>query len=137
MFLYVDPNIIVADNNGNGIDKLSKQVYLYYNLGDCYGYYLLASAFADILGDPIVSPWDILPVVPIIRGAGGIITDWHGNDPVKGNSIIASSPDLHPKLLELLNGFADNEDPGDGEKGKLKTGFVQPVRMHGEQNQRG
>ena len=97
MFLYVDPNIIVADNNGNGIDKLSKQVYLYYNLGDCYGYYLLASAFADILGDPIVSPWDILPVVPIIRGAGGIITDWHGNDPAKGDSFIASAAGLHPK----------------------------------------
>ena len=45
---------------------------------------LLATGYADIMIDPIMSPWDLLPLIPIINGAGGIITDYHGNDPTKG-----------------------------------------------------
>lgn len=83
--------------------ELIKQVKLYRNWGDCYGYYLLATGYADIMIDPIMSPWDSLPLIPIIRGAGGLITDYQGNDPVKGNSIIAASPSLHPKVISVLN----------------------------------
>ena len=54
--------------------------------------------------DPIMNRWDLLALIPIIRGAGGIITDWHGNDPVAGKSIIAANPALHPKVLQILNG---------------------------------
>lgn len=94
--------------DGKKFEKLSQSVYIYRNLGDCYGYYLLASGFADIMLDPIVAPWDVLPIIPIIRGSGGIITDWHGQDPVKGNSIIASGSELHPNLLKMLNGKYQN-----------------------------
>jgi myo-inositol-1(or 4)-monophosphatase len=54
--------------------------------------------------DPIMSFWDIAAIVPIIKGAGGIITDYHGNDPIKGNSIIASSPGIHKLVVKELNG---------------------------------
>jgi myo-inositol-1(or 4)-monophosphatase len=104
VLLTTEHNTVHEQKNGEKFDKLSKEVYLYRNLGDCYGYYLLASGFADIMLDPIVAPWDILPVIPIIRGSGGVITDWHGQDPVKGNSVIASASDLHPGLLKILNG---------------------------------
>jgi myo-inositol-1(or 4)-monophosphatase len=53
--------------------------------------------------DPIVEKWDLLSLIPIIRGAGGTITDWHGGDPVAGNSIVAAHPDLHGKILEVLH----------------------------------
>lgn len=71
--------------------------------GDCYGYLLLASGQIDVMIDPIVSPWDILPIIPIIKGAGGTITTWEGNDPVKGESSVAASTALHPEIIELLN----------------------------------
>ncbi|MEJ2104676.1 MAG: inositol monophosphatase family protein [Ignavibacteriaceae bacterium] len=73
-------------------NSLIKKVKLYRNWGDCYGYYLLATGFADIMIDPIMSPWDLLALIPIINGAGGTITDYNGNDPIKGNSIVATSP---------------------------------------------
>jgi fructose-1,6-bisphosphatase/inositol monophosphatase family enzyme len=78
-------------------------VNFYRGWGDCYGYYILATGFADIMIDPIMSFWDIAAIVPIIKGAGGIITDYHGNDPLKGNSIIAASPQVHPKIIKELN----------------------------------
>lgn len=71
--------------------------------GDCYGYYLLATGFADIMIDPIMSLWDIAAIVPIIKGAGGTITDYKGNDSLKGNSIVASAPKIHNQILRILN----------------------------------
>jgi myo-inositol-1(or 4)-monophosphatase len=50
-----------------------------------------------------MSPWDLLPLIPIIKGAGGIISDYQGNDPVKGKSAVASSPQIHSKVISLLN----------------------------------
>jgi myo-inositol-1(or 4)-monophosphatase len=84
-------------------DSLLRRVKIYRGWGDCYGYYLLSTGFADIMIDPIMSFWDIAALVPIVNGAGGIITDYHGNDPLKGNSIIAATPKLHAEVLRELN----------------------------------
>jgi histidinol phosphatase-like enzyme (inositol monophosphatase family) len=84
-------------------NRLIKKVKLYRNWGDCYGYYLLATGYADIMIDPIMSPWDLLPLIPIIKGAGGVITDYQGNDPIIGKSAIASSPQIHSEVISLLN----------------------------------
>ncbi len=84
-------------------DALTKKVKLYRNWGDCYGYYLLATGYADIMIDPIMNIWDSMAVIPIVRGAGGIITDYHGGDAVKGASIIASVPLIHREVIRELN----------------------------------
>lgn len=89
--------------NKNGFEKLINTVKLYRNWGDCYGYYLLATGFADIMIDPIMSVWDSMALIPIIRGAGGVITDYYGNDPVKGNSIVAANQSLHSMVIKFLN----------------------------------
>ncbi len=83
--------------------RLMKQTKLFRTWGDCYGYYLLATGYADIMVDPIMSAWDLLALIPVIRGAGGIITDYHGNDPLLGNSIVASPKNLHLEVLKILN----------------------------------
>jgi len=87
----------------NKFDLLLRKVKLFRNWGDCYGYYLVATGYADIMIDPIMSPWDTMALIPIIKGSGGIITDYSGNDPVKGDSIIATSKNLHPEIIKLLN----------------------------------
>jgi myo-inositol-1(or 4)-monophosphatase len=89
--------------NQKSFDQLASSVKLYRNWGDCYGYYLLASGFADIMIDPIMSVWDSMSLIPIIKGAGGLITDYEGNDAIVGNSIVASNPTLHPVVIEILN----------------------------------
>jgi histidinol phosphatase-like enzyme (inositol monophosphatase family) len=101
--LTTDPLEPARLHNAAGWDSLTNQVRLYRTWGDCYGYLLLAAGKADIMVDPIVEKWDLLSLIPIIRGAGGQITDWDGEDPVSGNSIIAAHPDLHREILEYLH----------------------------------
>ncbi len=84
-------------------ENLMRKVKLYRQWGDCYGYYLVASGFAQIMIDPIMSVWDTMALIPIIRGSGGIITDYYGGDPAKGESIIASTPNIHRSVIEILN----------------------------------
>ncbi len=55
------------------------------------------------MADPIMNAWDLLALIPIIQGAGGVITDWQGNDPVHGTSIIASGGSIHEQVIRLLN----------------------------------
>jgi histidinol phosphatase-like enzyme (inositol monophosphatase family) len=83
--------------------NLVEQVQLFRTWGDCFGYSLLAAGFADIMIDPVMSAWDIMALIPIIKGAGGEITDYQGKDPLKGSSIVAASPVLHQQIIKILN----------------------------------
>ena len=103
VLLTTDHLNIEKYQNAEKFYKLIKKVKLYRNWGDCYGYYLLATGFAEIMIDPIMSKWDLLPLIPIIKGSGGVITDYNGNDPVKGNSIIAASKKIHSEVIKILN----------------------------------
>lgn len=84
-------------------DKLIHSVKMYRNWGDCYGYYLLATGYADIMIDAIVNLWDICAIIPIIHGAGGVITDYHGGDPLNGSGAIATVPGIHAEVIKTLN----------------------------------
>ncbi len=103
VLLTTDHIIIEEHQNLDKFEKLIRKVKLYRNWGDCYGYYLLATGFADVMIDPIMSFWDTMALIPIIKGAGGIITDYQGKDPVMGNSIIAASPGIHLQVVKILN----------------------------------
>ena len=84
-------------------NELIKKVKLYRNWGDCYGYYLLATGYADIMIDPIMNIWDSMALIPVVKGAGGTITDYKGKEAVNGNSIIASVPLIHNEVIKNLN----------------------------------
>ncbi|GJL81056.1 MAG: histidinol phosphate phosphatase [marine bacterium B5-7] len=45
---------------------------------DCYGYGLLASGYCDAVMESDLKPYDIMALVPVIEGAGAVISDWHG-----------------------------------------------------------
>lgn len=85
------------------LDNLISKVKMVRGWGDCYGYYLLATGYADIMIDPIMSVWDTMALIPVIKGAGGIISDYKGGDPAKGTSIVAASPGIHTKVIEVIN----------------------------------
>jgi myo-inositol-1(or 4)-monophosphatase len=89
--------------NGEAFSDLSKRVQRYNNWGDCHGYYLVACGGADIMADPILNPWDLMALIPIIEGAGGRITDWQGRDPINGNGAIATCGDIHDAVIRALN----------------------------------
>ncbi|MBI2419433.1 MAG: histidinol-phosphatase [Ignavibacteriales bacterium] len=107
VFLNTDHLNVYTYQNGAGFEQLIRKVKLFRGWGDCYGYYLLATGFADIMMDPIMNPWDTLALVPIIRGAGGIITDYQGGNPVTGSSVIAAAPGIHAEVVRILNGLPE------------------------------
>jgi myo-inositol-1(or 4)-monophosphatase len=86
-----------------GFENLLKQTNLFRTWGDCYGYLLVATGGADIMLDPFMNPWDVLPLIPIIQGANGVITTWSGADASQGNSCVVANKSLHPKVLAILN----------------------------------
>ena len=101
--LTTDHLNIIKYQNISGFDNLISKVKLYRNWGDCYGYYLLATGYADIMIDPVMSIWDSMALIPIINGAGGMITDYQGNYAVNGSSIVASNPAIHNDVIRILN----------------------------------
>jgi histidinol phosphatase-like enzyme (inositol monophosphatase family) len=100
--LTSDPLNPAKYQDGSTYDALVKRVRLVRTWGDCYGYLLLASGYADIILDPIMNPWDIAALVPIIRGSGGIITDWHGGAAYPAESTLATAPGLHAQVITAL-----------------------------------
>ncbi len=46
--------------------------------GDAYGYGLLALGSLDVVCEASLKPWDWAALLPVIEGAGGRLTDWHG-----------------------------------------------------------
>jgi myo-inositol-1(or 4)-monophosphatase len=89
--------------DGPAFDALTRQVRFYRTWGDCHGYYLVATGFADIMVDPVVAPWDAMAVIPVVEGAGGRITDYQGGDPVVGGSLVATAGGIHDQVIRLLN----------------------------------
>lgn len=74
---------------------------------DCYAAGLLAIGMVDVLIEANVYDYDIVPQIPIIEGAGGLITDWRGNKLGRGpkfeSVLVAANPTLHAKAIELLS----------------------------------
>lgn len=73
--------------------------------GDCYSYGLLAAGHIDLVVEAGLQPYDYLSLVPIIEGAGGVITDWQGHKLTAqsdGRVVAAASPALLAATLAVI-----------------------------------
>jgi histidinol phosphatase-like enzyme (inositol monophosphatase family) len=72
--------------------------------GDCYSYCMLAAGHLDLVVETELKPYDIAALIPIITGAGGIVTTWDGKPAQSGGRIIAAGDArVHEAALKLLN----------------------------------
>jgi histidinol phosphatase-like enzyme (inositol monophosphatase family) len=70
---------------------------------DCYGYCLLAAGHIDLVVEAGLKDVDIAPLIPIITGAGGIVTTWDGGPAEQGgNCLAAATPELHAAVMAML-----------------------------------
>lgn len=79
---------------------------------DCYAYALLASGFVDLVIESGLKPYDFLSLIPVIEGAGGVITDWTGHQlyweasskahAPSFNVVAAGDKRVHQEALETL-----------------------------------
>ncbi|MGD2120254.1 MAG: inositol monophosphatase family protein, partial [Gemmatimonadota bacterium] len=65
---------------------------------------LVATGRAEIMIDPVLSPWDAAPFVPILEEAGGRFTDLAGKPRLDGGSGISTNGLLHDEVLRLVRG---------------------------------
>ncbi len=82
--------------------NIAKSSYHDRGFGDCFGYTFVAEGQAEAMLDPVVSPWDVAAIKPIIEEAGGIFTDFEGNATVYGKTGLAGNPYLHEIILKRL-----------------------------------
>ncbi len=71
--------------------------------GNCYAYGMLAAGSIDLITEADLKLWDICALVPVIEGAGGIVTGWDGGAAVDNTAIVAAGdPTLHAQVLPWL-----------------------------------
>ena len=93
---------------GQTFGSLAERVKMRRFGGDCYLYCALAAGWLDAVVEADLRYYDVLPLVPIVEGAGGIITDWNGNPfscetGGRFNTVSAGNIHLHHTVLEILS----------------------------------
>ena len=74
--------------------------------GDCYNYALLAAGHLDLVMEHQLAIHDFMALVPVLKGAGAIVTDWSGQVPDSssdGSLLVAATPELHKAALNLIS----------------------------------
>lgn len=103
LLLTTDVSHIDRVHNGVAFTRLRQRTRLFRTWGDGYGYLMLCSGRADVMVDAEMHPWDILPLMPIVEGAGGRITAWDGSPAGVAIGAVASHRALHADVLQALN----------------------------------
>ena len=80
---------------------------------DCYAYAVVAAGHMDMVIESGLKPYDMMALIPVIRGAGGCATNWEGAIPGDcGRLIAVGDPKLLDEILPVLKGLpVDNQTP--------------------------
>ena len=98
--LYFEDKIFRTSFN-----KIIKQTKYYRFGGDCYMYGMLASGLIDIVIEDTLKAYDYMALIPVIEGAGGVVTDIYNkniNLDSKGSIIATANHELHKEVMKVL-----------------------------------
>lgn len=102
-----NPQLFKAPAEKEAFSRVEAAVRLPMYGGDCYAYGLLALGFVDLIVEADLDPHDFMALVPVIEGAGGIVTDWQGRElgsMSDGRVVAAGDARVHAEALRLLAG---------------------------------
>jgi myo-inositol-1(or 4)-monophosphatase len=98
-----DPLMLQRGGIAAGFQRLAATCRLQRWGGDCYAFALVALGSIDIVVEGALASYDIVPLIAIIEGAGGVITDLEGRSPLAGGNVVAAgNPRLHADALAFL-----------------------------------
>lgn len=96
------PRLMNQEDRG-AFERVERETRLSRYGGDCYAYCMLAAGHLDLVIETELKPYDIAALVPIITGAGGVVTTWDGKEPQHGGRIVAAGDArVHAAALKLL-----------------------------------
>jgi histidinol phosphatase-like enzyme (inositol monophosphatase family) len=97
------PDIFSEASEREAFERVSRTSRMTRFGGDCYAYCLLALGQIDLVIEAGLNLYDIVPLIPIIEAAGGVVTDAVGGSAAEGGFIVAAgSPELHAETLRVL-----------------------------------
>lgn len=102
--LTTDERFRERPNRRAGWQALSTAAAVSRTWGDCFGYLLVATGRAEVMCDPVMSPWDAAALQPIIEEAGGTFTDWEGNVTIDGGNAISTNRLLFGEVMRVVRG---------------------------------
>ena len=106
-YMYSTAPIMVSGAFEKRHEALTRKVKLFRWGGDCYAYGLLASGHVDLVVENSLKLYDFAALVPVVKGAGGLITDWRGKEldiESDGSVLAAGDAAIHRAALAVLAG---------------------------------
>jgi inositol-phosphate phosphatase/L-galactose 1-phosphate phosphatase/histidinol-phosphatase len=106
-YMYSTAPLMFRGPSAKRHEALAEKVKLFRWGGDCYAYGLLAAGHVDLVVENSLKLYDFAAVVPVIKGAGGMITDWKGRelDMRSDGSVLATGdPAIHRAAAAVLAG---------------------------------
>jgi myo-inositol-1(or 4)-monophosphatase len=100
--LTTSPRLMKQDDRQR-FGKVEDKVRLSRYGGDCYAYCMLAAGHVDLVIETELKPYDIVALIPVVTGAGGIVTSWDGGPATNGGRVIAAGDArVHKAAMEIL-----------------------------------
>ena len=98
-----DPVAYMTPPQVAAFDRVKAQARLTRYHGDCYLFAMLAMGFIDVIVEGAFRRWDVAALIPLVQGAGGIITNWQGTTWRDGDPVLASGDArIHAQTVKLL-----------------------------------
>jgi myo-inositol-1(or 4)-monophosphatase len=102
--LFTTSPLLMSAEDRAAFQRVEERARLSRYGGDCYAYCMLAAGHLDLVIETELKPHDVVPLVPIIAGAGGLLTSWDGGSALSGGRIVAAGDRrVHAAALKLLD----------------------------------
>ena len=97
------PATFTEAGDGKAFGRVAARCRMLRYGGDCYSYCMLALGQLDLIIEGSLQPYDVIPIIPIVTAAGGVISDARGNPAQHGGVIVAAATAaLHEQALALM-----------------------------------
>jgi myo-inositol-1(or 4)-monophosphatase len=98
-----DPSAYFSPDEVEAFERVKAQTRMTRYGGDCYLFAALALGFVDLVIEAGFHAWDAAALIPIVEGAGGVMTSWDGGSAASGKTIIAAGDKrIHQAAMKLL-----------------------------------
>ena len=92
---------ILSLNQQKKIPKILK--LMQFPCADALSYSHFTEGKVDVVLQCANKIWDIHPLIPIIKAAGGVVSTWNNSNAIKaGNIICSANKSIHNKILKIL-----------------------------------
>ena len=100
-----DPSAYMSGEQQAGFERVKAQARLTRYHGDCYIFAMLAMGFIDVIVEGVFHHWDVAALMPLVEGAGGIVSNWRGEPWRDGDALLAAGDArVHAQVIALLKG---------------------------------